>query len=186
VHSWCRASRECSNGRWRRSIALIGAFDLGEEIVAQLASTRIERRVDFLMALLRATPERDDDVLPALRPLREICVESLTARLSAAPRDAGDWSILIEPACRCERCRKLGAFLVSREQRVLEWPLAKEHRAHVHRTIEEYELPLDHRTRRTGRPYTLVLTKRETMFGQDAARRKQWLDDLTWLKDVRR
>ena len=169
-----------------RSIALIGAFDLGEEIVARLASTRTERRVDFLLALLRATPERDDDVVLALRAVRELCIDSLNARLSAAPRDARDWSILPELACRCERCRKLGAFLVSREQRVLEWPLAKEHRAHVHRTIEEYELPLDHRTRRTGRPYTLVLTKRETIFGQDAARRKQWLDDLTWLKDVRR
>ena len=169
-----------------RSIALIGAFDLAEEIVARLAATRTERRVDFLMALLRATPKRDADMVLALRPLRDLCLESLTARLSAAPRDAGDWSILTELACRCERCPKLRAFLMSSERRIFEWPLAKEHRAHLHRTIEQYELPLDHRTRRTGRPYTLVLTKRETMFGQDAARRKQWLDDLTWLKDVRR
>ena len=110
------------------------------------------------MALLRAAPEGDAHVVLALRPLREFCAESLSARLSAATRDGGDWSIRTEPACRCERCRKLRAFLLSREQRVLEWPLAKEHRAHVHRTIEEYELPLNHRTRRTGRMATAPRT----------------------------
>ena len=164
-----------------RSTALIGAYDLQESIVEQLAATRTERREDFLLALLRGTPKRDADVALALGPLRDLCAESLTARLSAPPREAGDWSIPTELACRCERCRTLHAFLLSRERRVFEWPLAKEHRAHVHQTIEHYELPLDHQTRRTGRPYSLVLAKRDALFKHEAARRKGWEDSLAWV-----
>ena len=47
--------------------------------------------------------------------------------------------------------------------------------------IERHELPVDHHTRRTGRPYTLVLTKRDTLLAQDAARRKRWTEDLAWV-----
>ncbi|MGZ5446255.1 MAG: 2OG-Fe(II) oxygenase, partial [Thermoanaerobaculia bacterium] len=110
------------------------------------------------------------------------CTESLAARLSAPPREPGDWSIPAELGCRCERCSELHAFLTARERRVSEWPLAKEHRAHVHQTIERHELPLSHETRRTGRPYTLVLTKREALFERDAAQRKRWINDLEWLR----
>ncbi|HUP63533.1 MAG TPA: 2OG-Fe(II) oxygenase [Thermoanaerobaculia bacterium] len=162
------------------STVIIGAFDVQESIIQQLAAVRTERRVDFLTTLLRATPKRDADVHFALRPVHELCSESLATWLSAPPREPGDWSILTELGCRCERCRKLHAFLTARERRVFEWPLAKEHRAHVHQTIERHELPLAHQTRRSGRPYTLVLTKRDALFERDAVRRKRWLKDLEW------
>jgi hypothetical protein len=165
-----------------RSTVKIGAFDAQESIVRQLAAARTERRVGVLTALLRATPKRDADLRHALYPLHELCTESLTAWLSAPRRDPGDWSILAELDCHCERCRKLHAFLIAPQRRVFEWPLAKEHRAHVHQIIERHELPVAHQTRRTGRPYTLVLAKRETLFEREAARRKQWLKDLEWLK----
>jgi hypothetical protein len=152
-----------------------------ESIVPRLAAARTERRVEFLTSLLRAA-KRDADLRLALGSLHALCIESLTARLTAPQREPGDWSILGELGCRCERCRKLHAFLIARERRVFEWPLAEEHRAHVHQIIERHELPVAHQTRRTGRPYTLVLTKRDALFEREAARRKQWLDDLEWLK----
>ena len=167
-----------------RTTLAIGAFDIQESIVRQLAATRTERRVDFLTTLLRAASSDDADLRLALIPLHELCVESLTAWLSAPPREPGDWSIPAELGCRCDRCSKLHTFLIARERAVLEWPLAKEHRAHVHQMIERHELPLDHRTRRTGRPYTLVLTKRDALFAQDAARRKRWTEDLVWVADA--
>lgn len=165
-----------------RSTIIIGAFDVQEAIVQQLAAVRTERRVDFLTTLLRATPKRDADVRFALLPAHELCTESLSAWLSAPAREPGDWSIHAELGCRCERCRKFHAFLAARERSVFEWPLAKEDRAHVHQTIDRHELPLSHETRRTGRPYTLVLTKRETLFERDAARRKRWMEDLECLQ----
>jgi hypothetical protein len=165
-----------------RSIAIIGAFDVQESIVRQLAAARTERRVDLLTALLRATQQRDADLRLALRPLHLLCTESLPARLSAPQREPEDWSILGELGFRCELCRNLHVFLVARERRVFEWPLAKDRRQHVHQIIERHELPVAHQTRRTGRPYTLVLTKSKALFEREAARRRQWLDDLEWLK----
>ncbi len=54
-------------------------------------------------------------------------------------------------------------------------------RAHVHRTLDAHELPVHHETRRTGRPYTLVLTKTDVLFEQE--RRSRALDqrNLDWL-----
>ena len=131
-----------------RTTLAIGAFDVQESIVRQLAATRTERRVNFLTTLLRAESSGDTDLRLALVPLHELCVESLTAWLSVPPRKPGDWSIPAELGCRCDQCLKLHTFLIARERAVLEWPLAKEHRAHVHQMIERHELPLDHRTRR--------------------------------------
>jgi hypothetical protein len=165
-----------------RSTVNIGAFDLQESMVRQLAEARTERRVDLLVALLRAATEPGADIRSALLPLQELCTEWLAARMSEPPREPDDWSILEDLGCRCDRCRKLGAFLAARERTALEWPLAKEHRAHIHQIIERHELPLAHQTRRVGRPYTLVLTKRKSLFERDEARRKRWMKDYGWLK----
>ncbi len=162
-----------------RSTVMTGA---SESIVRQLAAADTERRVELLTALLRAVPQRDAGLRRALRPLHELCTESLTAWLSAPRRDLGDWSIHAEPGCRCERCRKLLVFLIDPQWRVFEWPLVENHREHVIEIIKRRELPVAHETRRTGRPYTLVLTKRQTLFEREAARRQQWLKDLEWLK----
>jgi hypothetical protein len=40
-------------------------------------------------------------------------------------------------------------------------------RAHVHSRIDAAELPVDHRTRRVGRPYTLMLSKSATLFDRE-------------------
>lgn len=161
------------------STVVVDAADLQEKIVRHLAGARTERRVDVLTALLRAIR------LP-LSPLHELCVEALTGWLSAPPRASSDWSIAADLGCRCERCRTLAAFLLAPDRRVLEWPLAKDHRAHVHQIIDGHELPVAHQTRRSGRPYTLVLTKHEALFEHAAARRQRWADDLAWLRRGRR
>jgi hypothetical protein len=46
----------------------------------------------------------------------------------------------------------------------LEWPLAEQRRRHVHSRIDLAELPVQHQTMRTGRPYALVLTKTPQLF----------------------
>ena len=151
-------------------------------IVRHLAAVRTERRVDFLTAFLRAARKGDAHGGLPLLSLAELCTESLTAWLSAPIRAAGDWSVATELGCRCERCATLHAFLIAPGRRVFEWPLANDDRAHVHQIIEGRELPVAHQTRRTGRPYTLVLTKREALFEREAVVRKQWIEDLEWLR----
>ncbi|MFH9355212.1 hypothetical protein [Kitasatospora sp. NPDC017646] len=111
------------------------------------------------------------------------CADRLRAITGRQPRAADDWSIAWT-GCGCELCATLEMFLGSRSRRVLEWPLAKDGRRHVHTKIDSAELPAHHRTRRQGRPYTLVLTKTEQLFIRERSARRQAEADLTWLTSV--
>lgn len=44
------------------------------------------------------------------------------------------------------------------------------------------ELPVDHKTRRSGRPYTLVLTETPAIFEHEARARRRDAADLRWLR----
>jgi len=54
----------------------------------------------------------------------------------------------------------------------------------VERIIAQYELPVRHKTLRTGRPYTLKLEKMPELFTHAAAKRRQWASDLDWLRQT--
>lgn len=54
----------------------------------------------------------------------------------------------------------------------LDWPIAKPKRQHVHQVIDQGEFPVRHETRRTGSPYTLVLTKTRDLFNRELESRR--------------
>jgi hypothetical protein len=62
-----------------------------------------------------------------------------------------------------------------------EWPLAQTERAHIHGIVDSYDLPVRHTTRRTGRPFTLVLEKTAAVFERDTAERRSWQSQMQWL-----
>jgi hypothetical protein len=76
----------------------------------------------------------------------------------------------------------LTQFLRASDKVRYEWKLAKDHRSHIHRIIDAYDLPVTHTTRRTGSPFTLVLAKTAAVFERDAAERQSWQQELQWLK----
>jgi hypothetical protein len=88
--------------------------------------------------------------------------------------------------CGCELCATLSAFLGDPTQRSFEWPLAGQRRRHVHSRIDEAELPVQHQTRHSGRPYTLVLTKTHALFERERETRQRDRSDLAWLGRTRR
>ncbi|MFJ2581015.1 2OG-Fe(II) oxygenase [Kitasatospora aureofaciens] len=142
-----------------------------------------DRVLECLVPMLR----RSADVLSAdarraagLDEVARDCVDRLRTIAARAPRDKDDWSIAWT-GCGCELCDSLGTFVRSRERRVLEWPLAKDGRRHVHGAIDSAALPVRHQTRRQGRPYTLVLTKTEELFATEQTARHQAGADLAWL-----
>jgi hypothetical protein len=55
--------------------------------------------------------------------------------LAMPAREKGDWSIASPGRCGCRLCSTLGRFLTASNQMQLEWPLAKEQRAHIHRIL---------------------------------------------------
>ena len=104
------------------------------------------------------------------------------ARLNQPMRANNDWSIETPIRCACRLCTTLPHYLSAPDKVRFEWPLAKDQRAHVHRTIDGHDLPVTHVTRRIGRPFTLVLEKTAILFKRDAAERQSLCEDLAWLE----
>jgi hypothetical protein len=185
------------------SAALRGLISLSEVIVGLLVSAesagdrelqtaiieRLSSEQDYPMhgaiAVLRSGLARSAATLGLAR-LHEDCTRTLSRLLSAPAREAGDWSITAPVRCTCELCKQIVRFLLAANEQQLDWPLAKDRRAHVHQTISSHELPITHVTRRVGRPYVLVLTKTKALFTREATERKIWTSDLAWLTQTAR
>ncbi|MHA6761569.1 hypothetical protein [Streptacidiphilus sp. PAMC 29251] len=120
----------------------------------------------------------------AFQSLADHCDVRLTAALARPVRAADDWSLAPAGTCRssCDLCPVLDAFLASRTRRVMDWPLAKDRRRHIHNRIELADLPMTHTTRRQGSPYTLVLTKTDAVFTREQAARVRAETELAWLR----
>jgi len=176
---------------------------LSGPVLAVVESARIDSEVqrsivDFLaddtdhlellrLGLLRAAHERHgSNAVRAvgLKSLHTRCARDLATRLNAPPRAADDWSIRSPLRCTCKLCGKLKAYLRAPRKIRLEWPLAKEGRAHIHRAIDSQDLSVRHITRRVGRPFTLVLEKTPVLFERDAAERQAWETELKWLEET--
>jgi hypothetical protein len=107
---------------------------------------------------------------------------ALRARLTRPQRASGGWSIeLPAGGCACGLCDTLRRFLKDPSRRAFEWPLAQQGRQHVHSRIDAAELPATHATRRQGKPYTLVITKTDTLFTREQKARITDETDLEWL-----
>ena len=67
------------------------------------------------------------------------------------------------------------------ENQVGRFSVRKDRRKHLHRTIDGYELDIDHVTERRGSPYTLVCTK-----NRDGHRRRlrEYAEDLRWMDSL--
>src|SRR5262249_54576382 len=135
---------------------------------------------DGAIAVLRSGLARSPATL-GLGRLHEDCTRTLSRQLSSPARRPEDWSIATPLRCKCELCKRLAQFLLASNEQQFDWPLAKDRCAHVHQRISHHELPVTHVTRRVGRPYVLVLTKTKTLFTHEAAERKTWTSDLSWL-----
>lgn len=165
--------------------ALVDARHVRDAAVSFFCADENEWLLPCLIGALRAgarsaAPERHEAA--GLDAIRRHCIRLLEARLAAPAREPDDWSIALVDLCGCELCRTLGEFLAAPDRQRFEWPLAKPGRKHVHRVIDERELPVRHETRRSGRPFTLVLSKQQALFERDAAERRAWREDLEELR----
>ncbi len=162
--------------------AVCGATDLRDEIVGVLSQDN-DDLLACLMPALRAGALLEPDVRreSGLEAIARHCATRLTARLARAARAGDDWSVTPPSGCTCGLCATLAAFLRDPARRFYEWPLAEQSRRHVHHTIDAAELPVNHQTRRQGRPYTLVLTKTDALFDRERHERERDAADLAWL-----
>ena len=171
---------------WLEAAAVAEVEDLRAGAVEVLCAPENDALVPCLIEVLRSAAEEvasDRRVALGFEALGIHCARRLDARLARPPRAEDDWSIVLPPGCDCELCAELAGFLADAGSDRLEWPIAKEKRKHVHSRIDGMELPVRHETRRTGSPYTLVLTKTRELFEREAAERERWRADLDWLRE---
>jgi hypothetical protein len=177
--------------------------DLGQPLAAVLTAVAVTEAATLRDEVVEFVRQQGDAVIACLMPalraattlpagtrndggfddLAADCAARLRVRLAHPPRPDDDWSIALPDGCACDLCGTLGAFVRDRAQRTSEWPLAKDRRRHIHSRIDEAELPVRHETRRTGRPYTLVLTKSQDLFVHERRARERDGADLDWLVD---
>ena len=164
------------------STSIVGAADVRAHVLAFLCQDN-DQMVVCALSALRAAYEARWQAHPesGLDVIARHCAARLEARLARPVRAAGDWSIELPEGCRCELCQALGAFLSDSARRTFEWPLAEQRRRHVHGRIDQGELPVSHQTRRSGRPYTLVLSKTDALFTREREARRRDQTDLSWL-----
>lgn len=146
-------------------------------------------RGSFVAALMAYQEGIRDLEIPLLRRLGRSAppelVADATSRLKvliASARAADDWSIAWT-GCGCELCLYLEEFLADSSDVVLDWPLRTDRRQHVHRCIDQAELPIVHRTIRKGSPFVLRLSKLADLHEREAEVRRQAAADLQWLLD---
>jgi hypothetical protein len=172
--------------------------ELGPLFAGVLAGAAISAATDVYDAVVDFIRQDNDDlVVCAMSALRDAgsaglrvdldvvarhCAARREARLSRPARADDDWSIALPAGCACDLCQILGGFLGDPVRRSFEWPLAKDGRQHVHRRIDAAELPVHHETRRSGRPFTLVLSKTDAVFQRERDARRRDKSDLTWLR----
>jgi hypothetical protein len=159
--------------------------DLLDRVIAFLTTDAAELPVQVPIGLLRNAKEHHAPTTLrnwGLRPVHAHCLQVATARLNEPTRASTDWSIRTLIRCSCRLCETLTQFLRASDKVRYEWKLAKDHRSHIHRIIDAYDLPVTHTTRRKGSPFTLVLTKTAAVFERDAAERQSWQQELQWLK----
>ena len=105
----------------------------------------------------------------------------LLARSARHPEEPRDWTIAANTGCRCEHCRRLRDFCKDPAARIARFPLRKELRAHLHQTIDNRGLDIDHVTERSGRPFTLVCTKTRASHRRRLA---EYAEDISCMRDL--
>ena len=181
---------ECIAALLRASV-IAGRADVRRALVEQAIADEepVPRRIIAVLRAVHAGASKGE--APAVAELQlgalvKECAARLELRLSVPERDADDWSIGWEGACGCELCAALEAFLEDETRRVMEWPIGKERRQHVHRKIDAAGLPVTHETRRVGSPQTLVLTKTKAVFAREREERAWCAEALVWVREVAR
>jgi len=156
-----------------RSTAIVDDPDLREVIVETMCDPTVQLS-QLLFEVVDSSTRLPSDQLDeiGITRLARHCARTLQEALARPERAGDDWSITeLEPGGCCDDCVQLATFLTDPAQQQLVWPLAKPRRQHIHRRIDEAELPVTHQTKREGSPHKLVLTKTSELFTRDAERR---------------
>jgi len=157
-----------------RATGITGDPLLRDRIIATLfdpAQRITPMLIDVLGASATLPPEERETIGAAT--IAQHCYQAVEAELAQPQRAPDDWSITeFEPGSCCDDCTTLAVLLTAAATQQTTWPLAKPRRQHIHRRIDDAELPVTHHTTRQGSPHKLVLTKTTDLHLRDTERRR--------------
>lgn len=153
--------------------SMTAAKDIRHEILDTVCTPAADLTpllLSTISAAVRLTPVERARV--GLEPIARHAANMLCGELARPEREEDDWTItgFHQSGC-CQDCGELATFLADAVRNQHVWPMAKPRREHIHRRIDEAELPVTHQTRREGSPHKLGLTKTADVFRRDADRR---------------
>jgi hypothetical protein len=119
------------------------------------------------------------------RTLFALLEDRLQKEADSHVREKGDWRISHSISNPGALSAQLTTFLDDGEQRTLNIPMVKDDRKRMHRMIDSQELPVSHTTTRTGRPFTLNLAKKKSLFARERRLRAKKLDLLKEVRSTR-
>jgi predicted 2-oxoglutarate/Fe(II)-dependent dioxygenase YbiX len=163
-----------------RASGCVGAHALRDRVIEAVLDPQ-PGLVPMLVQVIRsATPlPSDERHLAGLGSIVTHCRTELEKELSLPPRAPDDWSITdFSSGTCCADCAMLAVFLADPSIERTTWPLAKPRRQHLHRRIDEAELPVAHTTIRQGSPHQLALTKTATVHLRATERRRACRESL--------
>lgn len=205
--SWLEAAIVASTAMTRPSARHERMHELSPALLALMQATDIADDPTVRDQIVTAVSDQEFRLVPLLLPMIDAstsippgrlarlglvsiaqhCADALHAELARPERASGDWSITsFTSSDSCQDCTELAAFLEDAERQTLIWPLAKPRRQHIHRCIDDAELPVTHRTTREGSPHKLVIAKTTDLFALDAQRRTAARASLTALQGLLR
>lgn len=138
-------------------------------------------QVPALKSLIPWSRERFGSVYPPLQSWLDAVRSELEQAVARKPAPPSDWARLADVNCKCGFCVQLNTFLADPKVEVARIPAAEDKRNHLIQQIQQQELDARHQLERTGRPYTLVLTK--TTGSHDRAV-KRFAQDRQLLNDL--
>jgi hypothetical protein len=149
-------------------------------LLRALAACGLDQGLSRVLRFVEESPDAfslDDCQVPALRSLipwsrRQLgsippplaaWLASVRKRLEAAtaqkPVPPADWTRPATVTCKCGVCTQLRAFLADPASAVGQIPAREDARAHLIDMIRRYQCDVKHALKRSGSPYSLILTK---------------------------
>lgn len=167
-------------------MSLLGEGDLGNSLVKHALSFPAAYPVDsvLLPAVLQLTENPRVRDFPAVRLLRDTCLQHLHDRIALPLLPPADFVRDSKLVCQCQHCVVLSHFLASPERRVWDFQANERLRRHVENTIRQAACDVDFVTEKYSRPHSLVCTKNQASFERRVKQRQRDLSAVERLAGV--
>lgn len=161
-----------------RALAAAGRDDDFARVVRFVRESPTEFTLDYgqvpaLKELVPWSRERFGSVYPPLRAWLDAVRAELERATAAEPTPPADWTRPATVECRCGFCTQLNTFLADPTAEVGRIAASEDRRHHVIQQVERHQSDVTHRLERTGRPFTLVLTKTTGSYDRAVRRYKK-------------